>query len=72
MATSGKVQAEFISKFPDINSYQLYADPGYFKIRVGDFRTKAEAAKLFLLITKQFPDAYLVPDFINFPDLNLK
>jgi hypothetical protein len=69
---SGKVQAEFISRFPDISSYQLFADPGYFKIRVGDFRTKAEAAKLFLLISKQFPEAYFVPDFINFPDVNLK
>ncbi|MEI6048783.1 MAG: SPOR domain-containing protein [Bacteroidota bacterium] len=69
---SGKVRAEFMSKFPDITSYQLFADPGYFKIRVGDFRTKTEATKLFLLISKYFPDAYLVPDFIDFPDANTK
>ena len=69
---SNKARAEFISKFPDIVSYQLYAEPGYFKIRAGDFRTKTEATKLFLLISKEFPDAYLVPDIINFPDLNTK
>jgi hypothetical protein len=69
---SAKVRAEFISRFPDIPSYQLFADPGYFKIRVGDFRTKTEATRLFMLVSRQFPDAYLVPDFINFPDLNLK
>lgn len=69
---SNKARAAFISKFPDIVSYQLYADPGYFKIRVGDFRTKTEATKLFLLVSKEFPDAYLVPDIINFPDLNTK
>ena len=36
-----------ISKFPDIVSYPLYAEPGYFKIRAGDFRTKTEATKYF-------------------------
>jgi hypothetical protein len=69
---SGKVRAEFISKFPDVPSYSLFADPGYFKIRVGDFRSKTEATRFFMLISREFPDAYLVPDFINFPDLNKK
>jgi len=69
---SNKARAAFISKFPDIVSYPLYAEPGYFKVRAGDFRTKTEATKLFLLVSKDFPDAYLVPDIINFPDLNTK
>ena len=69
---SNKVMAEVISKFPNIRPYLLYAEPGYFKIRVGDFRTKAEATKLYMLISKDYPDAYLVPDFIKFPDLNTK
>lgn len=69
---SNKTRAEFMSKFPGIVSYPLYAEPGYFKIRAGDFRTKTEAAKLFQKISREFPDAYLVPDIINFPDLNNK
>jgi hypothetical protein len=69
---SNKARAEFIGKFPDIVSYPLYAEPGYFKVRVGDFRTKTEATKLFQIISKEFPDAYIVPDVINFPDLNIK
>lgn len=69
---SNKARAAFISKFPDIASYQLFAEPGYYKIRAGDFRTKTEATKLFLLVSKEFPEAYLVPDIINFPDLNKK
>jgi hypothetical protein len=69
---SNKARAAFMSKFPDVVSYPIYAEPGYFKIRAGDFRTKSEAAKLFQLISKEFPDAYLVPDIINFPDLNTK
>ncbi len=69
---SNKTRAEFMSKFPDIVSYPLYAEPGYFKVRVGDFRTKIEATKLFQSISKEFPGAYIVPDVINFPDLNIK
>jgi len=69
---SNKARAEFMGKFPDIVSYPLYAEPGYFKVRVGDFRTKTEATKLFQIISKDFPDAYIVPDVINFPDLNTK
>jgi len=69
---SDATKQEFIDKFPDIVSYSLYAEPGYFKIRVGDFRTKPEAMKLFQLISKEFRDAYIVPDVINFPDLNIK
>jgi hypothetical protein len=69
---SNKARALFMSKFPGIVSYPIYAEPGYFKIRVGDFRTKAEATKLFVLVSRDFPDAYLVPDIINFPDLNNK
>jgi SPOR domain len=69
---SARVKAEFMSKFPDIVSDQLFAEPGYWKIRVGAFRTKTEATRLFLLISKVFPDAYIVPDIIKIPDLNNK
>jgi hypothetical protein len=74
---SSKVNAEFLSKFPeseypDLKSYAQFAQPAYYKIRVGDFRTKTEATRLFLLISKVFPNAYLVPDIINFPEQNKK
>jgi hypothetical protein len=67
---SNKTRADFISKFPGIASYQKYSEPGYFKVRVGDFRTKSEATKVFLAISRVYPDAYIVPDIINFPELN--
>jgi hypothetical protein len=66
---SNKARAEFINKFPNIVSYQLYVSPGYFKIRVGDFRSKTEAIRTFMEVSREFPDAYIVPDFVNFPDL---
>ena len=70
---SGKVSADFMSRFPDIHCYPPVFDrPSYYKVRVGDYRTRIEGTKFLLMIRKVYPDAYLVPDIINFPDLNKK
>jgi hypothetical protein len=69
---ANKAMADFIVKFPDIKSYLLYAEPGWWKTRVGDFRTRTEATRLYLLISKEFRNSYIVPDFIEFPDQNTK
>jgi hypothetical protein len=67
---SGIVRAEFMSKFPDFVSYATFDKPSYYKIRVGDYRTRIEGTKYLLMIRRVFPDAILVPDIINFPDQN--
>jgi len=70
---SGKVSADFMSRFPDIHCYPpVFDKPSYYKVRVGDYRTRIEGTKYLLMIRKVYPDAYLVPDVINFPDLNNK
>jgi len=67
---SNKVRAEFMIEFPDIPSYIEYAEPAYFLVRVGDFRTQMEGAKWLSLIKKKYPHAYQVPCIINAPDQN--
>ena len=69
---SGKVRQEFITKFPDIRSEVTFDQPSYYKVRVGNYRTRVEGTKYLLMVRKVFPDAYLVPDIISFPDLNKK
>ncbi len=69
---SAKTRAEFINKFPDIISYAQYQEPGYFMVRAGNYRTRTEGFKYLLKVRKEFPDAYLVPAIINFPDLDKK
>jgi hypothetical protein len=70
---SGKARAEFMTAFPDIIAYPpVFEKPSYYKIRVGDYRTRIEGTKYLLMVRKVFPDAILVPDVINFPDLNKK
>jgi hypothetical protein len=64
---SAKVRADFINKFPDMISYAQYQEPGWFMVRVGNYRTKTECYKDLLLIREEFPNAYPVPTVINFP-----
>jgi hypothetical protein len=65
---SAKARAEFMNIFPDLVSYAQYQEPGWFMVRVGDYRTKTECYKDLLLVRKEFPNAYFVPAVINFPD----
>ncbi|MCQ2607153.1 MAG: SPOR domain-containing protein [Bacteroidales bacterium] len=58
----------FLSKYPDIGAYLIYQPP-FFKIRVGDFRTKDEAYALYKKLLVDFPVSYLITDKINFPAL---
>jgi hypothetical protein len=69
---SAKARAEFINKFPDLISYAEYQEPGWFMVRAGDYRSKTEGYKDLLMVRKEFPNAYLVPATINFPDLKEK
>lgn len=69
---SAKARTEFIGRFPDIPSYIKFDPPGYYKVRVGDFRTKTEATKYLIAIRRVYRDAYLVPDVINLQELNKK
>ena len=55
----------FKSNFPGISVYLSYSEP-YFKLRVGDYFTRMEAYKDLKRIQLTYPNAYIVPDNINF------
>lgn len=57
---------KFESLFHDVSAYRSYANP-YFKVTVGDFRTKSEAMSYLERITKEFPSAFVVKENIAFP-----
>ena len=56
----------FESMFHDVVAYRTYANP-YFKVTVGDFRTRSEAMKHLELIKREFPSAFVVKENIEFP-----
>lgn len=60
-----KARLKFNQKYKGVNAYEDYYQP-YFKVRVGDFKTKLEALKFQKEIIKDFPDCYIVKDKIEF------
>lgn len=62
------VVAEFVQYFPDIPVYRIYDNP-YFKVYVGDYRTKDDALKELKRISRKYKYSFIIPDFINFPKL---
>ncbi len=59
-----QVRARFLSLYPGLDAYNRYDEP-FFKVYVGDCRTKSDALKLNDIIKKNFPNPIIVPDFIN-------
>ena len=68
---SARVESEEILKrfeavYHDVKAYRTYANP-YFKVTVGDFRTKSEAMALLSRIKSAFPSAFVVKESISYP-----
>ena len=63
-----QLKIDFIKLYPKIPAYLEYKTP-YYRVRVGNCRTKLEAIKIKHQISKNFPEAYPVPEIINFSQL---
>jgi hypothetical protein len=63
-----ETKARFISSF-NTPLYERFDYP-FYKIYVGDFRSRSEAMKLLNTIERKFPDAFIVQTKINFPNLD--
>lgn len=66
-----KKKVEFLSLYPE-NTVHIKYDAPNFRVRVGDFRTKNEALKLYKEIKGTYPVAFIVADKIDFPLLKYK
>lgn len=63
-------ERNIISRFPQIGTYLSYTPP-YWRLRVGDFRTREEAVDMMSQIKKEFPgyarEIIIVRDRVNVP-----
>ncbi len=59
----------FQVRYPNYGVYMGYKAP-FFRVRVGDFRTKNEAIKFKNTIQKQFPNCWVVESQIGLPSLD--
>lgn len=64
-----EAKSKFVQQFPEVPSYLIFQQP-YYKVRVGDFRSKMEAQKFLHHIEYDYPQAFVVKDEINFPKLD--
>ncbi|TVQ14343.1 MAG: SPOR domain-containing protein [Bacteroidetes bacterium] len=65
-----RVKAEFDAKHPGVRSYITYDEP-YYKLRVGDFRSRLEAQQFLRRISSDYIYAIVVVDRINLPRLRI-
>jgi hypothetical protein len=63
-----KTRAEFMKLYPETPTYLTYESP-YYRICVGNFRTKNEALKLNNFIRRNFVEAYPVKKIIKISEL---
>jgi len=61
-------RADYLGRYNDKPAYVDYLQPN-FRLRVGNFRTKLQAQKWQDEVKNDFPDAIIVEDWIDLPDL---
>jgi hypothetical protein len=66
--SANAVIAEFSESFPDLPAYLSFGQP-YYRVRVGDFRTRLEAEGQLRFIVRQFGQAFIIKDLIEPPQL---
>ena len=59
----------FTALFPETQAYLSFKEP-YYRVRVGDFRTRLEAEGFMNTIQAEYPNAFAVADMINPPPID--
>ena len=62
-AKATKIKIDFARRYPAIRTYMTYVQP-QFRIKVGDFRTRGEAEKMYQQVSTLYSPCMVVPDYI--------
>ena len=65
-----ELKNSLLNQYPDFASYLLYQQP-YFKVRIGDFKTRLDALKLLDQVKTNFSVAFIVRDEVKLPFIDL-
>jgi hypothetical protein len=66
---SSDIEEKFREAFPKIPVYRSYNSP-FFKVVVGDFRTKSDAVTVLDTVKRSFPDAFIIRERIIYPSFS--
>ena len=64
-----EAKSEFVNRYANVPCYLIFQEP-YYKVRIGDYRTKMQAEKFLNEIANDYSNAFVVQDDINFPSLD--
>lgn len=59
----------FKTRYPEVAAYRTFANP-FFKVTVGDYRTKSEALAALKDIKADFPSAFIVKEKFRYPEIH--
>lgn len=60
---ANRIKLDFVKHFPGIRTYLSYIQP-QFRLKVGDFKSKGEAQRLYREINGRYSPIMIVPDII--------
>ncbi len=66
-----QTEQQFKRLFPGYSTYRTFQNP-FFKVTVGDFRSKVDAQIALRQISKSFPTAFIVKEKMRFPVISEK
>jgi hypothetical protein len=67
MGEAQSTKTRFLTRYGNEHGAYIDFDTPNFKVKVGDFRTKAEAMYFKSVIEKTFPYSWVVKDWVNYP-----
>ena len=65
-----EIMDKFSEDFPEYNTYLSFQEP-YYRVRVGDFRTRLEALGAIEKIKRKYRNVWIIKDNINLFDYQL-
>jgi hypothetical protein len=64
------VKTRFSEKYPEVPIYLVFGQP-YYRLRIGDFRTRLEAENMYQQVKKEYKNAFVTADRIELPYIAL-
>ena len=65
-AKATNMRLDFLQQYPDVGAYVIYQQPN-FKLRVGDFKTRLEAATFLKEMQPGYSMSFIVTDDVKLP-----
>jgi len=64
------VKMRFSEKYPEVPIYLVFGQP-YYRLRIGDYRTRLEAENMYQQVKKEYSNAFVTADRIELPYIAL-